>query len=320
MKNVAIGIVLIVALSLIFIFTKDNKNKMYTYTSDANGFDTNNFFYDNGEEVVVFDTQFTSEIATKAIEYIKSKTQNPITYVVITHPNPDKFNAISTYTKEGAKIIASSATVSAMQGVHAYKKYYFVNIAKMFTDENYPAMNGVDIVFDKSYDLELKNGEKISLKELGNPGVSSNQTVAYIPNAKALIVGDLVHYKAHAWLEGGIVNGKPTPTIEGWIKDLEEIDSTYTDRDTIVYGGRGESVKIQEAVSEEIKYLNKANSIVDEYINSLGANSKAELTGAKAQDHYNNIQAKFVEAFPDYKLPYMIGYSVYGLVNSKLGV
>jgi glyoxylase-like metal-dependent hydrolase (beta-lactamase superfamily II) len=295
----------------------NSQGQIYTFESDANGFNTKNIFYDNGQEVVVFDTQFTPEIAKKSLEFLRTKTQNPIRFVVVTHPNPDKFNGMSVFQSQGAKVIASRATANSMKGVNDYKKYYFVNIAKMFTDDTYPKLSQVDIVFDQSYKLQLKSGEVIDLTELAQPGVSSNQTVASIPSLNALIVGDLVHHNVHAWLEGGIVNGKPTPTLDGWISDLNEIRTSFGARNPVVYGGRGEAVTLDQAVTEQITYLKKADAIVSHYVSALG-DKKSELLGDKANQHYLAIQAEFEKAFPAYGLGYMIQYGVYGLVNSKL--
>jgi glyoxylase-like metal-dependent hydrolase (beta-lactamase superfamily II) len=292
--------------------------KIYAYESDGNGFNTKNFFYDNGEEVVAFDTQFTPDLAEKSIAFLRTKTSNPITYVVVTHPNPDKFNGMSVFQKLGAKVIASNRTADSMKGVHQYKKYFFVNMAKMFTEETYPKLSQVDVTFDQTYDLRLKSGETITLRELAQPGVSSNQTVGSIPAVNAVIVGDLVHHNAHAWLEGGIVNGKPTPTLKGWIADLNELQSMFKDApETVVYGGRGEAVKVNDAVKAQIAYLNKADTLVSKYVKGLGER-KAELQGDKAGEHYKALQALFEKTFPTYGLGYMIQYGVYGLVNSKL--
>ncbi len=290
--------------------------QIYTFESDGNGFNTKNFFYDNGQEVVVFDTQFTPDTAKKSIEFLRTKTQNPITYVVVTHPNPDKFNGMSVFQEQGAKVIASKATAGSMQGVHDYKKYYFVNIAKMFTEATYPKLSQVDVVFDQNYEIKLGNGETVELSELSSPGVSSNQTVAFIPSQNALVVGDLVHHKAHAWLEGGIVNGKPTPTIKGWIADLNELSNEFSSKNPTVYGGRGEVAPLSVAAKAQIAYLKKADSIVSKYVASLGS-KKAELQSDKAGQHYVALQGLFEKAFPDYTLGYMIQYGVYGLVNSK---
>jgi glyoxylase-like metal-dependent hydrolase (beta-lactamase superfamily II) len=295
----------------------NSHGQIYSFESDGNGFNTKTYFYDNGEEVVVFDTQFTPDTAKKSIEFLRTKTPNPITYIVITHPNPDKFNGMRVFQEQGAKVISSRATSDSMKGVHEYKKYYFVNMAKMFTEDTYPKLSQVDVVFDQSYDLRLKNGEVIALLELSNPGVSSNQTVASISSENALVVGDLVHHHAHAWLEGGIVNGKPIPTLKGWIADLNEMQTYFKTTNPIVYGGRGEVVKLDQAVTTQISYLKKADLIVEQYISNL-AEKKSELQGDKADQHYAALQAQFEKEFSTYSLGYMIQYGVYGLLNSKL--
>lgn len=291
---------------------KEDKNmngKIYVYESDANGFNTKNFFYDNGEEVVAFDTQFTPETAEKSIAFLRTQTSNPITAVVISHPNPDKFNGMSVFQKLGAKVISSKKTADNMPGVHEYKKYYFVNVAKMFTDATYPKLSTVDVTFDQTYDLRLKNGEVITLTELSQPGVSTNQTVALIPSAHAAIVGDLVHHGVHSWLEGGIVNGKPTPTLPGWIADLAELQSLLKDApETVVYGGRGDAVQVGDAVKTQTAYLQQADTLVSKYVQGL----------EKAAPDYVALQAQFEKAFPTYGLGYMIQYGAYGLVNSKM--
>ena len=296
--------------------TSSATGQMHVFESDANGFNTKTFFYDNGSEVVAFDTQFTPALAEQSLTFLRTKTQNPVSYVVVTHPNPDKFNGISVFKKEGAKIIASEATANAMADVHAYKKYYFVNIAKMFTEDNYPKLDTIDLRFTGSFDLKLENGERIKLQELKGPGVSSTQTVALVPSVNALVVGDLVHHNANAWLEGGIVGGKPVPTIDSWIKDLKELTVIFAEANPTVFGGRGEAVALDIAVPQQIKYLTKADEIVTSYVKNLG-DRRDELNGANAGEHYAKIQAEFVSAFPAYQLAYMIQYGVYGLALSK---
>jgi glyoxylase-like metal-dependent hydrolase (beta-lactamase superfamily II) len=291
---------------------------LYSFESDANGFNTKNFFLDTGREVVVFDAQFTPQIAQKSLEFIRSKTGNPIKYVILTHPNPDKFNGAGVFQKLGAKVIASKATAAAIPGVHAYKKSFFVDTAKMFANETYPAQASVDITFQGHFDLKLEGGMTVNLIELGQPGVSSTQTIASIPALNAVIVGDLIHHGVHAWLEGGIVNGWATPTISGWIADLGELGTLFKAQPkTVVYGGRGESANLEVAIHEQIAYLNKADQIVTRYVLGLGAR-KAELSGADAGKHYEAITKLFEAAFPGYGLSYMIQFGVYGLVNSKL--
>jgi glyoxylase-like metal-dependent hydrolase (beta-lactamase superfamily II) len=289
---------------------------LYTFDSGEAGFFTKTYFYDTGEEVVAFDAQFTPELAEAAIASLREQTDNPITYLVITHPNPDKFNGAPAFQAEGADVIASEATAAAIPGVHEYKKAGFVGMG-MFTEETYPQQATVDETFSDSHTLELRNGQTVELSELSEPGVSSTQTVAFLPELNALIVGDLVHHNLHAWLEGGIVEGQATPTIAGWIADLQELEETFAaDPEPTVYGGRGEAAPLSEAVAEQITYLEQADQIVTAYVAALG-DRQAELSGEQAAEHYAAIQAELEAAFPDYAFPDMISFSVYGLVNAK---
>jgi glyoxylase-like metal-dependent hydrolase (beta-lactamase superfamily II) len=290
---------------------------LYTYDSGEAGFFTKTYFYDTGSEVVAFDAQFTPELAEQAIAFLREQTKSPITYLVLTHPNPDKFNGAPAFQAEGAEVIASEATADAIPGVHEYKKAGFVGMG-MFTEETYPKQATVDEIFTDTKTVELSDGKTVELSQLSEPGVSSTQTVAFIPELNALIVGDLVHHKLHAWLEGGIVNGQATPTIEGWIADLEELQQRFAaDPEPTVYGGRGEPAPLSVAVTDQIAYLQKADQIVTDYVAGLG-DKKSELSGDKAGEHYAAIQTELAEAFPDYAFPDMISFSVYGLVNSKL--
>jgi hypothetical protein len=174
----------------------------------------------------------------------------------------------------------------------------------------------VDITFSGDFDLDLESG-KVSLHELTNPGVTMTQTVAHVPAAKALFVGDLVHHKAHAWLEGGIVDGKASPNTDAWKKALMELGSFGG---TTVYGGRGVTANVDDAIAAETQYLTDMEALVSDYVASLGESAKDELGGPNAGTHHKNIAEQAAQKYPDYALPYMIEYGVYGLVNKIAGL
>lgn len=279
--------------------------KILEFTSDGSGFDTKTYFYIGEDGVAVLDAQFTPEIAQKALAQLRRVTNKPILYVIVTHPNPDKFNGAAVFQRHGGKVIASDATLRAIPGVHAYKKTFFVG-AKMFTDESYPAMVKIDESFTGELELRLGSKDRILLRELSSPGVSSTQTVAFVPEEKALFVGDLVHHKVHAWLEGGIVNGKAKPDLSGWKADLREIAVLYPG--SRVYGGRGQSGPIEKVVNEQIQYLDQARKLVSDYA------SEIKRQGSKPD--FIDLQKRFETARPDYGLSYLIQYGVYGLFQS----
>jgi glyoxylase-like metal-dependent hydrolase (beta-lactamase superfamily II) len=276
---------------------------VYVFESGAQGFNTRTVFYDDGTEVVAFDTQFTPELARQALAFLATKTPHPVAYAVVTHPNPDKFNGIPVFQAASAKVIMSRSAAAALPGVDAYKRAYFIN-AGMFTAATYPALGQADLTFTGKQTLTLKGGGTVELSELAAPGVSSTQAVAYIPGVNALVVGDLIHYQVHAWLEGGIVDGKPVPTLGGWAADLTELTTRFGALAPTVYGGRGSEAPLAQAVAAEQAYLAAATPLVKGYVATLGS---------QAPD-YSAVQKLFEARFPGYSLGYMIGYGVYGLV------
>ncbi|MDB5931374.1 MAG: Glyoxylase, beta-lactamase superfamily [Polaromonas sp.] len=288
--------------------------QLHVFTSEAAGFNTHSVWYDDGKEVTVVDTQFVPQIAQALVADIRRQTTSPITRVIVTHPNPDKFNALSVFHAEGVQSIASAAAAAAIPGVDRYKRDFWIK-AKAFTDETYPKVEAVKATFTGQQKITLKSGETITLIELRQPGVSSNQVVVRIDKTGDLVVGDLVHTRTHAWLEGGIVDGKPVPTLAGWKADLKELLKLGHGK---AYGGRGDFVPLQQAVAQQITYLDKADAIVNRYIESLGDNKPELSDPAKQAMHYSAIQAEFVKAFPGYAMPDLIGYSIYGLVQQKL--
>jgi hypothetical protein len=98
----------------------------------------------------------------------------------------------------GIQSLSSKATADSMAGVHAYKKYFWTQIANAFTDETYPKFEAAHATFTGQTKITLKSGETLSLFELKNSGVASTQKVVRIDRTGDLIVGDLVHHKAHA--------------------------------------------------------------------------------------------------------------------------
>jgi glyoxylase-like metal-dependent hydrolase (beta-lactamase superfamily II) len=280
-------------------------------TSDDAGFDTHSFFYDTGREVVVFDAQFTPAYAEMVIDAIQKQTPSPITWVVVTHPNPDKFNGASAFQAIGAKVVASEATARAIPAVHAYKKNFFVNVAKSFTDSTYPAEAHVDVTFQGRFSLPLAGGAAVDLVDLGRPGVSSTQTIAVVPAANAVVVGDLVHGRAHAWLEGGIVDGAPVPTLDAWRDILRDLGGMAP---LTVYGGRGDALPADEAAAQETAYLDGMEALVRDYVTDLGP-KKTELFGDAMPAHAHAIAERAAARFPGYAYPFMVEYGVYGLAQ-----
>lgn len=291
--------------------------RLGVFTSDDKGFDTHTFYYDDGQEVVLIDTQFVPELTQAMVRQVKQETKSPITRVIVTHPNPDKFNGLAWLHQQGVTSISSVGVAEAMPAVHAYKKAFWTQTMKAFTEASYPAYADIQQRFTGAQStLKLKSGETLTLFALRNPGVASQQVAVRIDATGDLLVGDLVHHKAHAWLEGGLVNGRPKPCIDCWIAAVDELPALAAAHPQAkVYGGRGEFVPVVEAVRAQQAYLRGSQQQVRSYVAGLGTRG-SELSDAKsAKPHYEALEKRLAAAFPDYRLPYMVRYSVYGLAQ-----
>jgi glyoxylase-like metal-dependent hydrolase (beta-lactamase superfamily II) len=275
-----------------------------TYTSGADGFHTHTYYFDTGSQVVVFDAQFTPDAARAAIDQIREDTDSPITHVVITHANPDKFNGASVFQKLGAKVVASESTVEAMPEVHAYKKHYFVNIAEQFTEDTYPERPQVDVTFEDELTISSAGGPEVVLHHLDYAATAPGHTVAEIDAVDALIVGDLVHHGVHAWLEGPIVEGAPQPDLDSWRNGLEALRRFDV---ATVHGGRGAAAPLGQAVDQQQAYLDEVERIVRDELGP-GEEPTEELNA--------ELAGRIIDAFPDYEHGYMVQYSIYGLTGS----
>jgi glyoxylase-like metal-dependent hydrolase (beta-lactamase superfamily II) len=284
--------------------------EVHTWTSADAGFHTHSHWIDTGAEVVVFDAQFTPDLAREVVADIEAHTDHPITTLVVTHPNPDKFNGASVFQDLGAEVVASRATADALPGVHAYKKAYFTGVG-MFTADTYPSLPSIDRTFEG--DLTLDTAVPVRLVELDHGGVTTTQTVAIVGDA--LFVGDLTAGRAHAWLEGGIQDGMATPDLAEWDAALEQL-GTLAAADALVYPGRGESLSLDVAVSEQRAYLAVADAVVSDYVAQLD-DPMAALTGPDAGDHYAAITEQMVAERPDHDLAYLVTYGVYGLALAR---
>lgn len=276
------------------------------HTSGEAGFHTTTWFVIEDDGVVVVDAQFTPEEAEAALQTLRQHTDKPVTHVVATHPNPDKFNGAPLFQQEGAAFVVSDATAEALPGVHAYKQAYFEGVGA-FPEGAYPDLPSVDRTFSGS--LQLSPG--VELLELPHAGVSSTQTVVRV-DGQHLIVGDLVAVDTHAWLEGGIVDGQPTPDIDGWTAALEH---TATLGAGELYPGRGPARAVDQAVSQQVDYLHSVDALVTEYVEALDA---SDLSGEDAGAHWGALTDAASAAYPDHEHAYLVTYGVYGLSFARL--
>lgn len=294
------------------------KNKFQVFTSGASGFDTNTHYYDDGSKVVVIDTQFMPKLTEEMIRKVTSSGSSAIATLVVTHPNPDKFNGVQYMKKVGAQAISSDRVRRMIPRVHSYKKKFWVEGVGEIKEEDYPDQAVMDKGFKgESYRILLSNGNSLTLFALKNTGMSGAHVVVRDDQTGDLVVGDLVHTNVHAWLEGELRGDVPELSIEGWKKSLDEVAALSAGyRSPVLYPGRGEPELVSVAIRKQKHYLNVVSSLVDNFYRN---HSDCSLAGGgeSVKSDINEIKKKIVDRFPDYKHEYMLQYSLQGLINSK---
>ena len=291
---------------------------VHVHTSSPDGFSTNSVWVDDGQEVTVIDTQFTPQLAESLLADIAGKTRSPVRRVIVTHPNPDKFNALSVFHRVGADSIASRETAARMPGVHAYKQHYWVQVAKAFTAETYPRLELPRTTFEQTLTLRLKNGDSLTLRTLPAAGVSATQTVVRIDSTGDLVVGDLVANRTHAWLEGAVDSGKPVFDLAGWQADLQALLPLAAGQPAArLFPGRGPALPVAEAVREQQAYLAAADAAITRQEARLAGDRSALKDPARQGPIVQAIREELVRAFPGHAMPDLVSYSLYGWLASR---
>ncbi len=291
---------------------------VHVHTSSPEGFSTNSVWIDDGQEVTVIDTQFTPQGAQALLADIASKTRSPVRRVIVTHPNPDKFNALSVFHRLGAESIASRETAARMAGVHAYKTYYWVNIAKAFTADSYPRLEAPKTSFERTLSVPLKNGDRLTLQVLATAGVSATQTVVRVDSTGDLIVGDLVANRTHAWLEGAVDSGRPVFDLAAWQASLQALPALAAGKPAArLYAGRGPVLPLADAVREQQAYLAAADAAIRRQEERLGADRAALTDPARQGPLVQAVRDDLVRAFPGHAMSELVSYSLYGWLASR---
>ncbi|MEO8081709.1 MAG: MBL fold metallo-hydrolase [Caldimonas sp.] len=171
-------------------FTKLSANA-YAYTAEG---DPNTGIVVGDDAVMVLDTQATPVMAEDVIRHIRTVTDLPIKYVVMSHYHAVRVLGASAYG--ASEIIASVDTrdLIAERGA-ADMKSEIERFPRLFRSvETIPGLTWPTITFKGELTVWLGSVE-VRLMQLGR-GHSKGDTVAWLPQQKVLFSGDLVEYGA----------------------------------------------------------------------------------------------------------------------------
>ncbi|MBA3777451.1 MAG: MBL fold metallo-hydrolase [Betaproteobacteria bacterium] len=166
-------------------------DRAYAYTAEG---DPNTGIVVGDDAVIVIDAQATPVMAQDVIRHIRTVTDKPVKYVVLTHYHAVRVLGASGYRPE--QIIASRDTYDLIvERGEQDMKSEIERFPRLFRDvESVPGLTWPTLVFEQRMTLWLGKLQ-VDLMQLGR-GHTKGDTVVWLPQEKILFSGDLVEYEA----------------------------------------------------------------------------------------------------------------------------
>jgi glyoxylase-like metal-dependent hydrolase (beta-lactamase superfamily II) len=146
------------------------------------------------DSVVVVDAQATPRLAGKVIEKIRTVTDKPIKYVVLTHYHAVRVLGASAY---GASEIVMSQTARAQVAERGQEDWdsEFGRFPRLFQGhESIPGLTWPTLAFDRRLTLYLGK-RRVDLMFLGRAHTAGD-IVAWVPDQGVMFTGDIVEYRS----------------------------------------------------------------------------------------------------------------------------
>ncbi|GAB4478172.1 MAG: MBL fold metallo-hydrolase [Burkholderiaceae bacterium] len=213
-------------------------DRAYAYTAEG---DPNSGIVIGDDGVLVVDATATPVMAQELIRRIRSVTDKPIKYVVLSHYHAVRVLGASAFGAQ--EIIASRGTLELIRERGAQDmKSEIERFPRLFQAvDSIPGLTWPTMVFD--CDLTLFMGSlEVQIKHLG-PGHTKGDTIVWLPQDKVLFSGDLVEYEAAAYAGDA--------QLEEWPATLEALRALQPER---LVPGRGPALLSSADANKAIDY------------------------------------------------------------------
>ncbi|MFZ4477771.1 MAG: MBL fold metallo-hydrolase [Saprospiraceae bacterium] len=258
-------------------FSEIAKN-VYAYTTEG---DPNSAVVIGDDSVLVMEAQATPVMANALIEKIRTVTDKPIKYLILSHYHAVRVLGASAF--HGAEIIASDKTLEMIneRGEQDFKSETD-RFPRLFRSvESIPHLTYPTQTFSKDMTIHLGK-RRVELKHLG-AGHTRGDIIAWIPDCKALFSGDLLEYGATPYCGDA--------QLAEWPATLRKIKALKAET---AVPGRGNALFNKKEVNESINSTTK-------YVTMLLETAKTAVAkGLNLTDAYREIYAEMKPIFGDY--------------------
>ncbi len=208
----------------------------WAYTAEG---DPNSGIIITDDGVLVVDTQATPAMAADVIEKIRSVTDQPIKYVVLSHYHAVRVLGASAYGAE--QVIASQDTRDLIvERGQQDMDSEIGRFPRLFQGvESIPGLTWPTLTFKGEMTLWLGSLE-VKIMQLGR-GHTKGDTVVWLPAEKTLFSGDLVEYGATPYTGDAY--------LTHWPATLDAVEALGAEA---LVPGRGDALKGEEMVKKGI--------------------------------------------------------------------
>ncbi|PZO15692.1 MAG: MBL fold metallo-hydrolase [Burkholderiales bacterium] len=223
----------------------------WAYTAEG---DPNSGVIIGDKFIMVSDATATPAMARDLIKHIRTVSDKPIKYVLLTHYHAVRVLGASAYVAEGAtEVIASRGTYELIveRGAQDMQSE-MERFPRLFRGaDSVPGLTWPTLVIGDgkpgrqgSLEVDL-GGVKVSIWHPG-PGHTRGDTIAWVEEEKVLFSGDLVEYEA------GVYTGDAQ--LEEWPATLEALRALGAE---YIVPGRGEAMKGNPDVNKALDYTKR---------------------------------------------------------------
>jgi glyoxylase-like metal-dependent hydrolase (beta-lactamase superfamily II) len=216
----------------------------WAYTTEG---DPNSGVIIGDKFIMVSDATATPAMARDLIARIRTVSDKPIKYVLLTHYHAVRVLGASAYAAEGAtEVIASQGTHELIvergkQDMQSEMERF----PRLFRSaESVPGLTWPTLVVDGRLTVDM-GGVKVKIWSPGW-GHTRGDTIAWVEDEKVLFSGDLVEYEA------GVYTGDAH--LEEWPATLDALRALGAEA---LVPGRGEAMKGNAAVNKALDYTKR---------------------------------------------------------------
>jgi len=253
---------------------------LYAYTAEG---DPNSGIIVGDDGVMVIDAQATPAMAEDVIARVKTVTDKPIKYVLLTHYHAVRVLGASAY--KGAEILASDETrkLIAERGQQD-KDSEIGRFPRLFRAvETIPGLTWPHLTFPDEVSVWLGKRE-VRIMHIGR-GHTAGDVVAWVPDSNVVFSGDLVEYHSACYCGDAHFTDWPTT-----LDNLAELNAVA------LVPGRGAALKTPEMVKDGI-------ALTSDFLSTLyGSAQDSVAKGLSLKQAFDAARKVMDPKFSDYAI------------------